>query len=656
MGSLRIRKVIYSGQKYHFESKVFDKNIVVIEGDNGTGKSTLCDLIYFALGGRVKQFKKDSDKRHEEITSDSNNYVELYIYINKKPYMLRRFLSENDITITPFKEQKITEEDKENTIFDVSSYADKTKILAIHRSDDVPYIFSDWVLEQLDISVVELYQGYKNFKINFTDLMRLIYHDQEPDPEGIYKKLDGKSNFISDSETLRKAVFELLVGKSYSSFYEAISKEKQAEKESLIAKSFVDEYKLIANKMRGNTEFKNKKFLEEELAKKDNQLERLNMSREAFKRNRENTDGLDDDIDRLKNSIVSLELNISELKESLVHLYDERYKLTSIKKGTIKEVEQIQKVIHAHDHLNLFASDSCPYCLTKVERVLGQCVCGSSIEEEQYERFFYTSQEYNDILKAKTKSLSTIEIALEDCNEDISNISEKLESFEDDLFNKKDKFKKLLDRLDQKFDLDSINDIDDKILETREEASQLAKAIEIEEKLENLQIVYQEKKDLASKLELERKELEIKAQKDIAEKVMTVSSIYNEYMQETLQDCRSARIKSSDYMPLIDEGLYKEASSRVSIRLMYYLSLMKLSLTERDVSFPRFLLIDTPETAGIELNKLINCIEKFEDLEELSDDFQIILATGLNKYPASLKDNRVLFMPTKSDALLKPRD
>jgi len=39
----------------------------------------------------------------------------------------------------------------------------------------------------------------------------------------------------------------------------------------------------------------------------------------------------------------------------------------------------------------------------------------------------------------------------------------------------------------------------------------------------------------------------------------------------------------------------------------------------------------------------------------LGQDYQVILATGLNKYPPSLVSNRVLYMPTKSNALLQPR-
>ena len=655
MGSLKIRKVIYSGQKYHFESELFDRNIILIEGDNRTGKSTLCNLIYFGLGGRVNEFRLDSDKKHKEITSDNDNYVELYVSINGEDFLLRRFLSENDITITPFVEEVVIEGDEEVLQFNSQDMVGETKVLAIFRREKEPYTFSDWILEKLGITVVELYQGYTTFKINFTDLMRLIYHDQQPDPEFIYKKLDTKSNFVSDSETLRKAIFELLVGKSFSEFYESIVKAKKAEKDKALAKSLVDEYTALADTIRGREEFINRSFLQEEIRKKEEQLEKLQAARNAFKRNRDTTVTLDPDIDVFKNKIIEIELELSDMRESLVNLYDERYKLIAIKNDTVREVGQIQKVIHTHDQLSLFSSDTCPYCLTKVDRAEGHCVCGASIEEEQYERFFYTSQEYNEILKARTKSLSTIKLAISDCNDDIDQIIEKRHSIEETLIELKDKLRNLLEKLDQAIDLESINDIDDKIFDTREDIAHYYQTVEIETKLDNLQKDYDKKRVLATECELERKELEIKAQKDIATKIRKFSEIYNQFMVETLPDCRSARIKLEDYMPSINDGEYREASARVSIRLMYYLSMMKLALVEEDVTFPKFLLVDTPETAGIEMENLINCIGKFQELDLLEKDYQVILATGLDKYPDALKDNRVLYMPTKSDSLLKLR-
>ena len=636
MGSLRINKVIYSGTKYHFESANFDKNIIVIEGYNGTGKSTLCNLIYFALGGEVTSFRKDSDTTHTQITTDTDNYVDLFTSISGQEYLLRRYIGDNDITVIPYT--------IENPEF--GPIAKNTAIYPINRRGD-KVIFSDWILEKLGISVVELFYGYSTFKINFANLMRLIYHDQQPDPENIYKKIDTNSGLVSDSELLRKAIFELLVGKSYSNYYDAIVAERRMAKKQSIAKSLVDEYMLIADKLRQNEELKNISFLQTEILNKEKQLDKLHSARSTFKVSRNNRDTIAPGIDNLKSDLINLELDLSEKKEILLGVLDERHKLASIKTETATEISHIQKVIFSHEQLNLFAPDTCPYCLTKVDRAANHCVCGASVEEEQYERFFYSSHEYKEILKSKLKTLRTIDLALNDCSDEVSQSKSKIAETEDNIQSSKRKLSALLERIDEPVDLESLNDIDDKILEIREEIGSLHQLLEIEAKLKGLQDSYDKCREDAKSAELKRKEHEIKAQQDITAKVNKFSKIYNDLVIDTLQDCRSARIRLDTYLPSINDGEYKEASSRVSIRLMYYVTLMHMALEEPEVAFPRFLLIDTPETAGIELENLIKCFSKFEELDEYQQDYQVILATGIGKYPDTLSDNRVLFMPNK---------
>ncbi len=652
MGNLRLSKILYSGSKYYFESPVLDKNIVLIEGDNGTGKSTLCNLIYYGFGGRVEEFRKDSEKKkHAEITSDSENFVELYIEVSNEQFVLRRYLNDNDVTITEC--ESLIDENTGELYFSTDKFAQTTTVLPIFRSENSPFTFSDWLLEKLCISVVELYQGYNTFKINSSDLFRLIYHDQQPDPEIIYKKLDKKQNYVSDSETLRKAIFELLIGKSFSEFYDATVKAKSTEREKNVAKGLVDEYSSLADKIRGSGELKNINFLKEDLKKKEEQLEKLHTSREAFKNNRSSKATVEPNIEAIKSNIIHIEIKLSDCKEKLNSLYDERLKLVSVQDNTVNEIGQINKIIHTHDQLNLFSADTCPYCLSKVERAHGHCVCGSAINEEQYERFFYTSQEYKEILKSKTKTLATIKLAIEDCNIDINEEKEKVESLSSELPDLKDRLRGYLDKLDQEIDIDSLNDIDDKILEVREDISKIDQLVEIESKLQNLQNDYEQKRTNSQEAELTRKELEIKTKKEISSKVNDFSAIYNELMTDTLAECRSARISIDDYLPIINDGEYREASSRVSIRLMYYIALMNMSLKFNDVTFPKFLLIDTPETAGIELANLLKCIGKIEALDEYKKDYQVILTTGLEKYPDSLLDNRVVYLPNKGNALLK---
>lgn len=663
MGLIRVNKLVYQGSKYHFESKEFDQNIILIEGDNGTGKSTFCNLIYFALGGEIPIFRRNNDKRHDEITSDTENYVDLYVSINDSSYLLRRYFEDNDVTVIPYERvvEKIYSEDKETLPKEKVSFViseDKTEIYPVNRIRG-GYIFSDWILGELGISIVELLYGYNTFKINISDLMRLIYHDQQPNPEGIYKKPDTNSTYVSDSELVRKAIFELLVGKAYSDYYDSIVEEKKLSRNKIRAKEVVDEYKLLADKIRKNNEVRNASFLQKEISDKEKQIDKLHYARLAFKRNRSGSNSFNQDIESCKSELINCELKLSRLKESLVSFLDERYKLSVVRSEAISEISRIEKVIFSHDQLNLFTSDTCPYCLSHVGRMKGHCVCGASIEEEQYERFFYTSKEYKDILKTKLKALSTIKSAYDDCDAEVKEIKKEINLFEKKSVLSREKLQEVLGRVDEIIDTESLNDIDDRILQLREDVANLNRLLEIESMLDRFQKDFDLVSGKAKQAELEKEGLKIKAEQDMTSKVNAFSKKYDELMKNTLPDCRSAKITLDKYLPSINDGLYRETSSLVSMRLMYFITLMHLALSDESVTFPRFLLIDTPETAGIELEHLINCIRQLEKLQNYGIDFQVIISTGLNKYPKSLKDNCVLFMPDKKqkdNMLLKKKN
>lgn len=77
-----------------------------------------------------------------------------------------------------------------------------------------------------------------------------------------------------------------------------------------------------------------------------------------------------------------------------------------------------------------------------------------------------------------------------------------------------------------------------------------------------------------------------------------------------------------------------------------------MSLSDPSITFPRFLLVDTPETAGIEEDNLLACLEKFKGLK---GSYQIILSTGLGKYPKEFLKYRKLYLPDKKAKLLKLR-
>lgn len=659
MGRLRINKIIYRGDEYTFESPLFDDHIALVEGWNGTGKSTFCNLIYFGLGGDVDSFRANGKEVHEQIVRDTNNYVDILATVSAGSYILRRYFADNDITVIPYIPQQMVGVSERKGLFNEEVFADyehdhlvavlqgRAEVYPINRRGDSK-TFSDWLMESLNISAVELFQGHSTFKVGFTDLMRLMYHDQQPDPDGIYKKIDkNKSTYFSDSEILRKAIFELLVGRSYSDYYNAIVEEKRMLREKALAKGLVDEYASIADKMRKGEDLRNIGFLQKAIQDYEQQLEKLHAQRATFKESRTVKNLVAPYLTKLKGETLDNELALSDAKERYINLLDERFKLSSVQSETTTEIKRIQKVIFSHDQLNLFTADTCPCCLRSVERSTNQCICGASIEEEQYERFFYTSHEYKEILKSRVKSLKTIGVALDSCNLDIAQVKGFISDTEDRLANLKYSLGEAVERSGNSVDIESLNEIDDTILDIREKIGDLHQLLEIETKLKGFQDRYDRESELAKSAELHRKELEAKAQKDIVSKVKDFSRIYNDLVTRTLPSCRSAKIRVEDYMPKIDDGVYREKSSLVPVRLMYYIALMKLSLEHDDVDFPRFLLIDTPETAGIEPESLKKCLEEIKHLEQYNKEFQVIITTGINKYPESLAEYRKVYMPQK---------
>ena len=136
---------------------------------------------------------------------------------------------------------------------------------------------------------------------------------------------------------------------------------------------------------------------------------------------------------------------------------------------------------------------------------------------------------------------------------------------------------------------------------------------------------------------------------DIARKRARLGEIYSGYMVKTLQDCRSATI-NQDYSPVINGGTYKEKSSVVPIRLMYFLALLKLSLLDESVAFPKFLIVDTPDTAGIDDDALINDIAQIQDLTIEPRPWQIILTTGIGKYPPEIQGQRQTHLGRRTQA------
>lgn len=633
MSRFLIKQIKYIGAKYYYESPILKSGINILEGENGSGKTTFTSLIYFCLGGNVKWFKKDNDSDHREIVDDESNYAELTFLIKDETYLATRYFYKNEINIVS---------------------KDDVLTLPINRSKDKNYTFSDWFLEKMNIRVVDIYQGSEYYKINLYDLMRLFYYDQNTATDKVYKRPDNE-NFITDSLIIRKAIFEILMGNSFGEYYEAIAEYRKSLSEQAVLKSVIENFKILNIDSQNLFEGKNTYSLKEDLEEIEDQLRRLRAYRETIKGNVSSKISDSDYITGKRNEYSRIEGGEIEHRNKRKSLYEDYSRVTRLRATLILEVTQLKKIMITNEHLNLFSPNTCPYCLQKAERSKNRCICGNEVSDEQYQKFFYSKEEYFNILKSKQKNIQTVESAINTYKTELNELDERIALFNKRLTELKSEISQLIKgkQIETNVELKEVND---KIFDLEKKLGILNQQIvvenkreELEFKLSQLSITLEDKKRLMKKLEIESQESMDSIIKEFNRK-------YWSLMEVALEGSKSARISPDNYLPIINSGSYTEASSEVPKRMMYFFTLLHLSLTN-NIKFPKFLIIDTPENIGIDDDKLIKNISLINDIgteNSSKEDFQIILTTGENKYPEAY-EKFVFQKISKKNRLLQKR-
>lgn len=624
MGRLAIRRVVYSGDKYSFESPYLNDGIVIMEGVNGHGKSTFMNLIYYGLGGRVQAFNKNDDndsKKHNEIFYDTNNYVELLIEIDDEKYELTRYIGDNLIFVVG--------EDEE---------VRETCVLR-NQSDEHTMVFSDWILGKLNINVFDIVQGTRSFKLNFTDLLRLVYHDQETEVDKVYKEADN-SNFLSDSLEIRKAIFEILLGKTYNDYYSTLGQYKLTMKELEKAQAVMDSYDEFLGEVL-DYDLANVIHINSMISENQEMIEKVQIEREIASREQGNSDEIWQLIGQQKKELILNQHKLEEWESAKNLTTQSIDKILYLIDESEKELSEIEKIRLINKKLKLFTPNTCPYCLREVEREKGKCICGNDIEEEQYEKFFYTDEEYLDILKVKKKSIQSLEQLLERKRQRLKIIIGHIEKAEQSI----EKIRLYIDELTKdiatNYNSAYIRQLDERERELNGIILELKQAKDLAKKRETLASQVIQLRNKVEGLKIRVDSFLNAAREDMLNKKKDFDEVYFSLMKRADEHCYSAYI-GEDYMPHINLGAYRERSAAVPKRLMYFLTMLIESL-KNEANFPHFLMIDTPNKEGIDKENLIKNIgllaEADKYTEEMKTQYQIILTTGIDTYPEEFKNN-----------------
>ncbi|WP_391511025.1 hypothetical protein [Clostridium baratii] len=631
MSYLKIEKVSYFGDEYYYESPNFDNGINVIEGPNGSGKSTLIDLICYGLGCYVKHFDSKSNNIHQIICNDKNNYVILNIQIDNVKYVLQRYINS-----------------KENYIFIENE--DEIMEFPVNRHIKTQKIFSDWLLEKLNIHPIEIYNNRYDGIINFEELFRLIHYEQKSNQSKIYKEAKVDGNFVSDSLIRRKAIFEILMGKNLIEYYSCLNEYKINEKEYVSNKNVFETFEKSIDELYSINIIERGSNKEEMIAIEQKidkiQDEIYNIAEKEYTSN----DFLKE-LSDLKDEITDVEFLLKDKKNEYSCLANELDKINILIKDKQIEIEQLKKIVFTHQELNIFSPSTCPYCFNEVTRKVNHCVCGNIVNEDYFEKSFYNMEEYLTMIKQKLKSLEILKEGRDSILEDIEKSTEQINSITKELKQKKNLILSL--KIDNKLNcnITSVKRLNDELNKLQSDFNLLEEYESLYNKAINLREKMNESKKKFVESTSKLKSLEELSSKNINDMINKFSSIYNKLMQKVVDTCTEAHI-DEDYMPVINNGVYINASVAVQVKLVYFITLLWRSLLD-NVNFPRLLIIDTPESLGIDKNNLNKTLEVLTELPK-SKDYQIILTTGIDKYP--MCNEFVLKVKMKSEKeLLKKR-
>ena len=505
------------------------------------------------------------------------------------------------------------------------------------QSDESTIVFSDWILSKLDIDVFDIVQGTKNFKLNFTDLLRLIYHDQATEVDKIYKEADN-SNFLSDSLEIRKAIFEVLLGKTYNDYYYTLGQYKLKLKEFEKAQAVMNSYDDFLGEIL-DYDLENVVHIKKMIAENHEMVEKVQLERNLVMNEESNADEVWQLINQQKALLISIQRDQDYWEKAKVLTNQSIDKIVYLIDEAEKELAEIEKIRLVNKKLKLFTPNTCPYCLREVERKKGKCICGSDILEEQYEKFFYTDEEYLDILKVRKKSIQSMNDLLERKNGRMKNIHSNIEKDEKEIERIKKYIADLSKDVTSNYNSAYVRQLDERERELNARISELQQAEELAKKRDTLVSEVTSLRNQVESLKIKVDVFLNSAKEDMLNKKKDFDEIYSDLMQRADGQCYSAYI-GEDYLPHINMGQYRERSASVPKRLMYFLTLLIESL-KNDINFPRFLMIDTPNKEGIDKDNLIKNIALLTEADKYNYEnkcpFQIILTTGNDTYPEDYK-------------------
>lgn len=604
---------VLEGSNIVFETR-FHSGLNIICGENSSGKSTILDFLFFALGGDLTEWRESSQRCTEVIVE---------ILINNRPVTLSREVSPKklrpmDIFLGNF-EQAINAPQTEWKRYPYTRKAQKES-------------FSQILFRWLGIPEVA---GEADGKITLHQIMRLLYADQMTPIEHIFRFEQ------RDSPIVRQTVGDLLCGAYDTDLYSAqirlIEAKKEHESATIELRSIYD---VIGTKEHGLTLSwieSVKKDISEQLVDVQKQIEEL--EERIF--HGEVSDGLSqEDQKQAYEELIYVQTELADARkekdELELEILDSEKYISSLKSKLLK----INDASLTAEALKSITFMYCPSCLAPLEETETShacTLCKSPFNEESASsRIFGLINDISEQIKQseKLQALRKTEIIKLEKKLVILNTQWEAINRQYTLANRtpSTELRTSAKKLHRK-----AGSLEQELVNLSEKEVLIGRIDELSKRKAGLRTEIERLTDLISAKRKEQKDKISEAYTKISDNTRGILQ-QDIDRQNTFQDAHNVVFSFGDNRLSVNNESFFSASSMVFFKNSFILALFKSALELASFRHPRFLIMDTIEDKGIEPERSHNFQMIMKDISEKSKvDHQLIYATSM--IAPALKDS-----------------
>lgn len=609
--TLLIERLVIIKSGLHVYDELFHKGVNVIRGDHSVGKTTILEMLFYVLGGEIKE-------NQWLYPADKCDDIYCQLRINKNIFTIKRKIEKG--TIPPILIRSGAYDEDEENVETWKSYGSR------RNDSENKMSFSQQFFELL---------GWDNHKsddyanLTMHQIMRFLYVDQETASTKIFRAED---NLRGDSEGIRTAIAEFLLGldnlDTHKLRQQLISAEREYDK---VASDLSAMYRVLGgdsaltlNVLEANIVSNIDEIIDlQNIPKEIAEVDELEKTRAAqYRVVEKEVELFGRQIQSFKEALISVNGEIMDCE-----LYDDSLQF---RKKSLLESKA------SYDAIGLVKYKNCPCCLQKItEEKDDVChLCHAPLTEEKH------TDNYMEILTGLDFQLNSNKKVFDDYKEHRNGVESAIRIAEAQLEGAQSE----LTSVAKTVDLNSYRDLENskRIGYLESENENIQKKIEIIRELDN---------NKAKKVELIGKIAELKekivaahsSNKNRREKVYgglcekMISIVQKDKRdngkpyEEVFSDSRSTDIEIdfAKDRTLIDGRVKFSGSSNYIKKNAFHLSALLESLDDPNYRLPGLLMLDAIENGGMKEFRSHNFQKILVDCFKDREDFQIIFCTSM---------------------------